>query len=304
MENVTLGRTGFKITQLGYGALELGRARAGEEGNYLSSDENAGQVLNAVLDSGINFIDTSWCYGRSEELMGRYIAHRRNEYVLATKAGHGRCNATRANGYTKKDMMTHMEESLKRLGTDHVDIVQLHNPNPDDVEQNGCIETLQEMKAKSMTRFIGVSSVLPHLEKHLATGAYDVFQLPYSALEPEHHDIITKIARAGGGTIIRGGVAKGEPGVGMAPEGRRFSAGGQRWGMFEQAKLNELLEEGETRTAFMLRCTMSHPEVHTIIVGTRNLDHLKENVNVAEKGPLPPRVYTEARRWLKAVGIG
>src|SRR6266581_1222588 len=74
----TLGRTGLEVTTLGYGAMEL---RSGV------SDEDASRILNAVLDSGINFIDTSIDYGRSEELIGRFIAHRRSEYVLASKCG-------------------------------------------------------------------------------------------------------------------------------------------------------------------------------------------------------------------------
>jgi len=59
-----------------------------QDGGRLSDEDQAGKVLNAVLDSGVNFIDTSWCYGRSEELIGRYISHRRDDYFLATKCGH------------------------------------------------------------------------------------------------------------------------------------------------------------------------------------------------------------------------
>ena len=194
MREMTLGQTKYEVTQLGYGALEV-RGTAGDDGRgRMPNEERADRILNAVLDSGINFIDTAWCYGRSEEMMGRYIGNRRNEYTLAAKTGHGRCSASKYGSYTKKDMLDCLEESLRDLGTDYVDILQLHNPTPEDVEENGCIETLQEIKARGLTRLIGVSSVLPHLEKHLATGAYDVFQIPYSALEPEHHDIITKIA--------------------------------------------------------------------------------------------------------------
>src|SRR5713226_8899512 len=77
----TLGRTDFQVTTLGYGAMELRGAPSGPE----VSDEAAEKVLNTVLDAGINFIDTSIDYGRSEELIGRFIAHRRAEYFLASK---------------------------------------------------------------------------------------------------------------------------------------------------------------------------------------------------------------------------
>ena len=79
----TLGRTGLEVTTLGFGAMEL----RGPPNGPTISDEDAGRLLNAVLDDGINFIDTSIDYGRSEELIGKFIAHRRAEYVLASKCG-------------------------------------------------------------------------------------------------------------------------------------------------------------------------------------------------------------------------
>src|ERR1700685_4666443 len=79
----TLGRTGMDVTTLAYGAMEL---RGGPRGPDISDDE-AGRVLNAVLDSGINYIDTSIDYGRSEERIGTYISGRRSEYFLASKCG-------------------------------------------------------------------------------------------------------------------------------------------------------------------------------------------------------------------------
>ena len=94
--------------------------------------------------------------------------------------------------------------------------------------------------------------------------------------------------------MIRGGVQKGEPGEG----GGRADA----WDKFEQANLDELRGDGESRTAFMLRYTLSHPDVHTIIVGTKNPAHLRENVETERRGPLASDVYAEAKRRLDAVG--
>ena len=76
----TLGRTGLEVTNLGYGAMEV---RGGPRGREVS-DEEAGAILNGVLDAGINFIDTSIDYGRSEELIGEHISHRRAEYFPCT----------------------------------------------------------------------------------------------------------------------------------------------------------------------------------------------------------------------------
>ena len=106
---------------------------------------------------------------------------------------------------------------------------------------------------------------------------------------------MSEAAEAGIGTIIRGGVAKGEPGEG---HGRC-----QVWNKFDEADLDELRDEGESRTAFMLRFTLTHPQVHTIIGGTMNPDHLEENVRTVLRGPLDEEVYVEAKRRLGEVGL-
>jgi len=91
---------------------------------------------------------------------------------------------------------------------------------------------------------------------------------------------------------MRGGVARGEPGVGLG--------GNERWALFERAGLDDLRAEGESRTAFLLRFTLSHPEMDTTIVGTLHPEHLAENVRITEQGPLPADVYAEAKRRLAA----
>src|SRR5467141_5383989 len=83
LERRQLGRTGLSVTTLGFGAMDLGGPPAANE----ISDDEAGRVLNAVLDSGINFIDTAVCYGTSEARIGRAISNRRGEFILATKCG-------------------------------------------------------------------------------------------------------------------------------------------------------------------------------------------------------------------------
>ena len=119
----TLGRTGFEVTTLGFGAMELRGPPTGPG----MSDDDAGRLLNTVLDEGINFIDTSIDYGRSEELIGRFIAHRRSEYVLASKCG---CVPGAPQGsthvHTAENIRAGVEHSLRTLKTDHLDLVQFH----------------------------------------------------------------------------------------------------------------------------------------------------------------------------------
>src|SRR5690606_11676503 len=108
-------------------------------------------------------------------------------------------------------LMASLETSLSLMNTDHVDLIQLHNPLPEDQERYDIIGTLKEMQSQGLTRSMGISTTLPEIVDFLATGAFDVFQLPYSALEPDHRDVITQIAKAGAGTVIRGGIGEGAP---------------------------------------------------------------------------------------------
>ena len=291
-----LGRTGLDVTVLGFGAMEL-RGQGSRYGRPIAPDQSR-KVLNAVLDAGINFIDTSVDYGESEENIGEHISHRRSEYFLASKCG---CvvdptsvppQARFVHTFGRKNIVDGVNQSLKRMKTDYLDLVQFHaSPSKEVLEQEGAIETLLDLKREGKVRFIGASSTLPHLADHIAMGVFDAFQIPYSGLEREHEKVISQAARAGAGTIIRGGVARGVPGEGRGSQ--------DVWRLWDSKKLDELLD-GMTKMEFILRFSITHPDLSTTIVGTSNLVHLEENLTAAIKGPLPPAVYEEAKRRLSA----
>ena len=275
LPTTVLGRTGLPVTRLGYGA---GHRKP-------MDDDQRKAILTAVLDAGINYIDTARSYGNSEELIGRYLSHRRSEFYLATK-GHT---------WTKAGLLQDLHESLRCLRTEYVDVMQLHNPTVEQCEREKLADALLEMRQQGKVRWIGVSTTLPYLPTYLEWGVFDLFQIPYSALERDHEGWITKAAEAGIGIATRGGVALGEPGAGLGDT--------DRWQKFEAASLDELRQNDEKRTTFMLRFTLTHPHTHTIIVGTTNPDHLRENVQAVQRGPLPPDVYAKAKRRLDEVGV-
>jgi aryl-alcohol dehydrogenase-like predicted oxidoreductase len=292
MEKVVLGRTGLNVTKLGFGAMEIRGSRVWS-GRPIT-DAESGRILNTVLDGGINFIDTSYDYGRSEELIGSYISHRRDEFYLATKCGctlvdHGDHDET-PHVWTRENLLHNIETSLTRMKTDYVDLWQLHGPTPQQAEEGQLLEVLKEIQATGKVRHIGISSYQPHLVSFIETGAFDTFQIPYSALEREHEEYIAQAAATGAGIIIRGGVGRGEPGAGLGSI--------DRWQLWDKAKLDELLEEGESRTAFLLRFTLSNPFMSTTIVGTINPAHMAENLQIAAKGALAADTYAEAKRRL------
>jgi len=292
------------VTTLGFGALEL-RGMVAGVGRPLMPGQPE-RILNAVLDAGINYIDVAVDYGEAEAHIGRCIASRRREFFLASKCG---CPLDvtkftpsertrfgvplpRLHDYSRKNIIDAVHQSLGRMQTDYLDIVQFHfSPARAVLEHEGAIETLHDLQRAGKIRFLGCSSILPHLTDHIAMGVFDVFQIPYSALQPEHEAAIAAAANAGAGIVIRGSVARGEPGAGQGST--------NVWQPWEKAKMDELLE-GMSATEFMLRFTITNADVHTAIVGTLNPAHLHENITAVLQGPLPASVYIEAKRRLVA----
>ncbi len=303
-----LGRTGLEVTTLGFGALEL-RGMVAGVGRPLSPVQPA-KILNAVLDAGINYIDVAVDYGEAEEHIGKNISHRRPEFYLASKCGCPLDNTRfrpeertrfgvplpRLHDYSRDNIINACHQSLRRMKTDYLDIVQFHfSPAREVLEQEGAIETLQDLKRQGKIRFLGCSSILPNIFDHIEMEVFDVLQVPYSILQPEHAGAIASAAAAGLGVVIRGGVARGQPGEGQGTA--------QVWDLWEKAGLDDLLQD-MTATEFLLRATISNPNVHTAIVGTLNPAHLRENAAAARKGPLPAPVLQEAKRRLNSVLAG
>jgi aryl-alcohol dehydrogenase-like predicted oxidoreductase len=298
-----LGRTGAEVTVLGYGAMEL---RGPPRGPAID-DAQAGRLLNELLDAGINLIDTSVDYGRSEELIGRFVSARRDEYFLASKCG---CplspppDATPpfAHDYSAANVRADVEQSLRRLQTDRLDLVQVHmSPTRQEMEEGGTLEELTRLRDEGKLRFIGMSGILPNLPDHIEMGVFDVFQIPYSALQRDHEELISRAADIGAGVLVRGGAARGTAAEdkewSVQPIGIGEHRARDRW---DAADLDPLLD-GMSRHEFILRFTLSHPALSSTIVGTSNPEHLRSNIEIAQRGPLPDELYAEARRRLAAI---
>src|ERR1700729_1205151 len=292
-----LGRTGANVTILGYGAMEL---RGQPRGPAIADDEG-GRVLGAVLDSGIDLIDTSVDYGNSEELIGRYLGHRRDEYFLASKCGCPPAPPPAApppyqHDYSPGNVRADIEQSLRRLRTDRLDLVQVHmSPSQALMEAEHTVETLQAVRDEGKVRFIGMSGILPNLPDPIAMGVFEGFQIPYSAVQREHEDLIPAAAQAGAGTLIRGGAARGGPAEDknwrQGPLGLPAGEGQRRW---TSADLDALLD-GMPRLEFVLRFTLSHPALCSTIVGTSSVDHLRSSKAIAARAPLPADLYQRAK---------
>ncbi|MCM0759126.1 aldo/keto reductase [Sporomusa sphaeroides DSM 2875] len=182
MEKRRLGRTGLMVTPISFGALPMQRCTMPE----------AGEVLKAALDAGINFIDTARAYTDSEEKIGRYIADRRSEYYLATKS----------MARTKAAMLQDIDTSLANLQTDYIDIYQLHNVKTEQdweaiMAPDGALEALKEAQQAGKIRHIGITGHnLDMLIKAVKTGEFSTIQVPFNCVEQKAMDELFPLARA------------------------------------------------------------------------------------------------------------
>ena len=306
-----LGRTGVTVTRLGYGTMGLAGGGKSSRARDITPAE-AAAVLNAVLDAGINLIDTSPDYGEAEAAIGAAIAHRRDEYFLASKCG---CPVNQPpppvgerqpHVFTRQNVRAGVEQSLTRMRTDHLDLVQIHHsPSRQVLERDDSLAELEALRDEGKIRFIGMSATLPHIEDHIDMGVFDTFQIPYSVVEPDHEAWISNAAKAGAGTIVRGGVARGVTAAAALDvdglTGPSQASLTKKWELWTGAGLRDLLGDSMGPVEFMLRATLAHPDLTTTIVGTASQAHLADNVAAALAGPLPDDVHQEVKRRVAAV---
>jgi aryl-alcohol dehydrogenase-like predicted oxidoreductase len=174
------------------------------------------------------------------------------------------------------------------------------SPSKATLEENHTVETLRDLQGEGKVRFIGISGILPNLPDHITMGVFDVFQIPYSAVQRDHEELITEAADAGAGTFIRGGAARGaasqDKNWQSGPLSQDPGVGKRNW---ETSGVADLLSEaGLSNMEFVLRFTLSHPGLSTTIVGTSNLAHLASNIAIAQGGPLSADLYEEAKKRL------
>jgi aryl-alcohol dehydrogenase-like predicted oxidoreductase len=202
--------------------------------------------------------------------------------------------------HTAANVRAGVEHSLQIMRTDHIDFVQIHSSiTRHEWEADGAMDELLKLKDEGKLRFIGVSGTLPNLSEQVESGLFDVYQIPYSALQREHEAVITKASASGAGIIIRGGAARGAP----TNWNKRYYmlTGDEMSRRWDAARLDDLLD-GTSRMEFMVRFAIASPDLDTTIIGTKNLNHLRDNVAAALKGPLAAEVVKEANSRLDATG--
>lgn len=292
MQTVRFGNTGFEASRLGVGLAEVGSELS------LADQAQASSVLNTALDRGINFLDTAACYGISEELIGIGVSHRRDDYFLATKAGHI-TGGYEGEEWTYQTVVDSIDRSLRRLKTDHVDLVQLHSCGIDVLEKGDVVRALQEAQQAGKARFIGYSGDNEAAHWAVDSGLFATLQTSYNIVEQRARTsgLLEKAAAKGMGTIIKRPIAGGS----WAKS--RGEDSDQQIRRYDEPYLERARAmcapgpiEGEPDNGILtsLGYTLADPNANVAIVGTKDPSHMEANIRQVESElPIPVSVVEE-----------
>ena len=256
MELRELGSTGIKVSPLGLGTVKIGRDQQVKypAGFKIPDDRAVRELFELAWDLGINTLDTAPAYGNSEERLGQLLPHK-NDWVIVGKVGeifeNGESRFDFSAAYTRQSV----ERSLKRLGCDVIDVVLVHSDGNDmNIIRNEAVcDTLQELKREGLIRAVGMST------KTVEGGIWcvenmDVVMATYNPMHTEELPVLQRAAELNKGLLIKKGLQSGHVDA---------AAGGSG---VEQA----------------LRFVFTQP-VHSVVVGTINPEHLKQNVAIIER---------------------
>ena len=282
-----LGRTGLQVSEIGFGALEIGRDWGLASRDRRPPDEAASlHLLETVAALGINFVDTAMAYTRSEERIGKALRSgllRRDAVYLATKAGERFDEAVGSRyDYSYAGITRSMMESLERLQVDHVEGAQLHSAPLDVVRSGDAIRALRDLRKAGRCEFVGASfSHDQACAEAIASGEYDTVQITYNLLERSSAERVLALARdADVGVIVKSPLAKG-----------LLSAADALLSSEEQARVAPyrfLVRDGQTMAQAALRFALSHPAVSTVLSGTKHPEYLRANAAAADGCGLSP----------------
>ena len=206
MDTRPLGRTGLSVSHVGWGTVKLGRNTAVKfpEAFALPSDAEASSIVHGMLDLGITLIDTAPAYGLAEERLGAAIHGRRDELVLCTKVGETFKDGVSHHDFSAKAVRESLEESLRKLQTDHVDVLLVHADDNDLSLQDGTdlVQTLQRLRDEGKTRSIGFSGKTTQAAEAALRWA-DVLMCTYTMEDRSHEAVIEAAGAAGVGVLLK-----------------------------------------------------------------------------------------------------
>lgn len=276
------GNTGIKVFPLGFGAGHIG-------GNELSEKE-ASNILNYVLDAGINLIDTARGYGLSEERIGKYISHRRKEFVLSTKVGYG---IPGYHDWTYDCIIAGVDEALKLMKTDYIDIVHLHSCPVGTLQYGEVISALLKTVESGKVRNAAYSGENNELNYAITSGNFKSIQTSVNITEQYHLENLLQEAKSKGmGVIAKRPLAN----IPWRFESQPYDDYcEQYWLRWKKMNLELGINSIEDWNELALRFVVFTDVVDCAIAGTSSIKHLKDNLKMISKGPLPREIYYKIR---------
>ena len=286
METRKFGKTEMEFSVLGFGGVEIGWNN--------EPLETVAELLNSALDAGLNVIDTAAAYRTSEELIGKAVGQRRKEYYLLTKCG--AVDGFTRYDWSKKGVLEAIEQSLRRLRTDYLDIAQLHSCSAEILRQGDCIEGLERAVEKGYTRYIGYSGDNEAAKYAIEMNVFDALQTSVSIADQMPIDGLIPLAvERGLGVIAKRPIANA---VWRNSEKPEDSYHHEYWERIQKLRFEFLNKSFEEAIARALRFTLSIPGIDTLIVGTTRPRHWQENARYVSEGPLSDEEFEAIRdRW-------
>lgn len=300
MEYRTLGRTGLRVSEIGFGAWAIGgpSTLGGQPIGWGETDDATSlRALQTCLDLGINFIDTADVYGagHSEELIGRAFKGQRDRVIIATKVGN---RDTPERGWFKdfspQWVREAVEASLRRLQTDYIDLYQLHSPDRDFLYTPEVFDVFEELKQAGKIRYYGVSvGPWQHGVSVIHTGRGDALQVLFNLLEREAATGLFPLAQEHNiGIIVRVPLASGFLTGKFTPQ-TRFPPNDHRSIKYPPEKLRETVARVERIKAVAerlhrplvqvaLQYVLSYPAVSTVIAGAKTPEQVRQNAAASD----------------------
>ncbi len=308
MKRRALGGTGIEVSEIGVGAWQLGGPLLLDgkvDGHPDVGREAAVSLIRRCGELGINFIDTAEQYGagESERRVGQALRGHRDRWVVSTKFGalvgpHGE----RVSDVSAQRVPLSLEGSLRRLGTDWIDVYLYHVP-PDPAQAEAVARYLEQAKRDGKVRAVGISTWELEPCRYLhGLGALDVVQIPKSILDPRE-DLTRFLGEVGAGVIVRGAFAHGRLSGRYFHEAPRFAADDIRGNWYppetvasefaRYAVFEELLTPSRSMPQLALRHLLDQPTTHTIVLGAKSFE---DYVAAAAASELPPLTAAENAR--------
>ncbi|MDD2677125.1 MAG: aldo/keto reductase [Methylacidiphilaceae bacterium] len=291
MQLEPLGKTGLLVSPLGLGAAEIG---------FTGMDQPAAtELLHFAIDHGINVIDTAAGYETSEERIGNALGPRRRRCVLVSKCGWVEEGETSPASWTEKSIGDSIDCSLRRLRTDHVDVMLLHSCDRPVLERGEALAALRKAQEAGKVRFIGYSGDGETAEFACRLAEVSVIETSINLCDQANIETVLPVAReAHIGVLAKRALANGawRPLAKVHPAYREYV---RPYADRFQAMGIQLAEWGATEMSWAeaaLRFAVAQPGVHVALVGSASFEHLYENLEAARRGPLPKEIVSRLRQ--------